>query len=216
MNSASAPVVHLVDDDASFLRATSRLLGAAGFAVRTYSSPSEFLADRRGDMPGCVVVDLEMPGLNGLELQQQLETAGSAMPVVFLTGHGDIPTSVRAMRQGAEDFLTKRAPKAELVAAIERALARDTLLRSERARLRELRTPFDVLTPREREVLAHVLAGRLNKQIAADLGVDERSIKRHRTSLMGKLRVGSVAELTHLVHEAGLHFSAPKSTSLRL
>jgi FixJ family two-component response regulator len=131
------------------------------------------------------------------------------MPVVFLTGHGDIPSSVRAMRQGAEDFLTKRAPKAELVAAIERALARDTLLRSQRARLRELRTPFDSLTPREREVLAHVLAGRLNKQIAADLGVDERSIKRHRTGIMRKLRVGSVAELTHLVHEAGLQFSAP-------
>lgn len=209
MNSASAPVVHLVDDDASFLKATSRLLGAAGFVVRTYSSPKEFLVDRPGDAPGCVVIDLEMPGLNGLELQQELATAESPMPVVFLTGHGDIPTSVRAMRQGAEDFLTKRAPKAELVAAIERALARDTLLRSQRERLRELRTPFDLLTPREREVLAHVLAGRLNKQIAADLGVDERSIKRHRTSLMGKLRVGSVAELTHLVHEADLQFRTP-------
>lgn len=211
MNSAppSLPVVHLVDDDASFLKATSRLLGAAGFVVRTYPSPTEFLADYPGDTPGCVVVDLEMPGLNGLELQQELARAESPMPVVFLSGRGDIPTSVRAMRQGAEDFLTKRAPKAELIAAIERALAHDTLLRSQRARLRELRAPFDLLTPREREVLAHVLAGRLNKQIATDLGVDERSIKRHRTSIMGKLRVGSVAELTHLVHDAGLQFSSP-------
>jgi len=210
---SARPVVHLVDDDASFLGALSRLLRAAGFAVRTYSSSSGFLTERPRDTPGCAVVDLEMPGLNGLELQQRLAAEQEPMPVVFLTGHGDIPASVRAMRQGAEDFLTKRAPKADLIAAIERALARDALLRSQRARLRELRAPFESLTPREREVLGHVLAGRLNKQIGAALGVDERSVKRHRTSLMSKLRVGSVAELTHLVDESGLQFGPPPSIS---
>ena len=133
------------------------------------------------------------------------------MPVVFLTGHGDIPTSVRAMRQGAEDFLTKLAPKADLLAAVKRALARDALARAQRARLRELRAPFDALTPRDREVLAHVLTGQLNKQIAGDLGIDERSVKRHRTSIMTKLQVQSVAELTHLVHEAGIEFRRPGS-----
>lgn len=209
------PVVHLVDDNASFLNSMSRLLRAAGFAVRAYSSPTEFLADRPRDTPGCVLVDLEMPGLSGLELQRLLATAEEPMPVVFLTGHGDIPTSVCAMRQGAEDFLTKRALKAEVLAAIERALSRDALLRSQRAQLRALRAPFDSLTPREREVLGHVLAGRLNKQIAADLGVDERSVKRHRTSIMGKLGVDSVAALTHLVHEAGLQFGQSRPASLR-
>jgi FixJ family two-component response regulator len=206
MNPAQ-PVVHLVDDDASFLNAMSRLLRAARFAVQTYSSPTEFLAHRPPETPGCVVVDLQMPGLSGLDLQQLLANADDPVPVVFLTGHGDIPTSVRAMRQGAEDFLTKRAPKADLLAAVKRALARDALSREQRARLRELRAPFGTLTPREREVLAHVLTGQLNKQIAADLGIDERSVKRHRTSIMTKLQVQSVAELTHLVDEAGLQFS---------
>lgn len=209
MNSASAPIVHLVDDDASFLASMTRLLRAAGFAVQAHSSPTQFLADRPREAPGCAVVDLEMPGLNGLELQQRLAADEEPVPVVFLTGHGDIPASVRAMRQGAEDFLTKRAPKAEILAAVERALARDALLRSQRERLGALRAPFDTLTPREREVLAHVLAGRLNKQIAAAMGVDERSVKRHRTSIMSKLKVESVAALTRLVHEAGLQFSPP-------
>ncbi len=212
MNSAQ-PVVHLVDDDASFLSAMSRFLRAAGLQVRTYPSPAEFLANHPRDTPGCAVIDFEMPGLNGLELQQQLATAEEPIPIVFLSGHGDIPISVRAMRQGAEDFLTKGTPKADLLAAIQRAISHDAALRSQRARVRELRAPFDSLTPREREVLAHVLTGRLNKHIASDLGVDERSVKRHRTSLMCKLRVESVAALAHLVHEAGLTIGPPASTS---
>jgi two-component system, LuxR family, response regulator FixJ len=203
---AVQPVVHLVDDDASFLQAMSRLLRAERFQVQAYSSATDFLARRPRDTPGCVVVDLQMPGLNGLDLQQELANAGDPIPVVFLTGHGDIPTSVRAMRQGAEDFLTKRAPKADLLAAVKRALERDSFAREQRARLRELRAPFDALTPREREVLAHVLTGQLNKQIAVDLSIDERSVKRHRTSIMTKLQVQSVTELTHLVDQAGLQF----------
>lgn len=203
------PVVHLVDDDVSFLTAMSRLLRSSGFEVRAYSSPDAFLAECPRDAPGCLVVDLEMPGLSGLELQERLATTADAMPVVFLSGHADIPASVRAMRHGAEDFLTKRAPRADVIGAVERALSRDAHQRSQRARLRALRAPFESLTPREREVIAHVLAGRLNKQIAAALGVDERSVKRHRTSIMSKLGAGSVAELTHLVHEAGVRFTVP-------
>ena len=196
--------IFLVDDDASFLTAVARMLRASGFAVKAFSSAAEFLAQPELDVPGCVLSDLQMPGLSGLEFQEALAKAGCGLPVVFLSGHGDIPSTVHAMRGGAEDFLTKRAPKEQLLDAVKRALARDAREREQRARLRELRARFDALTPREHEVLAHVLTGQLNKQIAGDLAIDERSVKRHRTSLMLKLQVQSVAELTHLVHEAGL------------
>lgn len=200
--SEPAPVVYVVDDDASFLAAVSRLLRAAGHTVRTFSRAEEFLAERP-DKPGCVIADLQMPGLSGLELQGALARSGHALPVIFLTGHGDIPTTVHAMRQGAEDFLTKRAPKEGLLEAVKRALARDARQRSERARLHELRARFDALTPRERDVLQHVVQGRLNKQIAADLNINERTVKLHRTAITTKLHVRSVAELTRLVQEAG-------------
>jgi FixJ family two-component response regulator len=203
--SLSTPVIHIVDDDASFLVAVSRLLRASGFAVKTFSSAAEFLAQLGADTQGCVIADLQMPGLSGLELQDALAHAGNTIPVIFLTGVGDIPSTVRAMRRGAEDFLSKRAPGDELLDAVNRALARDARERAARARLHELRAPFDSLTPRDREVLAHVLGGALNKQIARNLGIDERSVKRHRTSIMTKLQVESVAELAHLVHAAGLH-----------
>ncbi len=200
--SESAPVVYVVDDDASFLTAVSRLLRAAGYALRTFSRAEEFLS-QLADAPGCVIADLQMPGLSGLDLQEALMRAGHMLPVIFLTGHGDIPTTVHAMRQGAEDFLTKRAPKEDLLEAVKRALARDAMQRAERARLNELRARFDALTPRERDVLQHVLKGRLNKQIAADLNINERTVKLHRTAITTKLNVRSVAELTRLVQEAG-------------
>ena len=145
-----------------------------------------------------------MPGPSGLDLQSALARSENPLPIVFLTGKGDIPTSVQAMRAGAEDFLTKPVRKEVLFAAIERALARDAQEREQRARRRELRARFDTLTPREREVLAHVLSGQLNKQIAGDLDASERTIKVHRANLMAKLQVQSVAELAHLAHEAGL------------
>ena len=199
-----SPTIFVVDDDPSFLAAVSRLLRATGHPVRTFSSASEFLQSLPAAGPGCVVADVQMPGLSGLDLQAALARTPNPLPVLFLTGHGDIPTSVRAMRQGAEDFLTKSAPKEALLDAVARALARDARERAERTRVQELRARFEALTERDREVLQHVLRGQLNKQIAADLGIDERSVKRHRTSIMTKLRVQSVAELTHLVHEAGL------------
>ena len=196
--------VFVVDDDPSFNTSLERLLRASGDPVACFHSAAEFLARRPPGAPGCVVVDLHMPGMDGLALQQALAQSADPLPIVFLTGHGDIPTSVRAMRLGAEDFLTKTAPSDQLLAAIGNALARDARERLERSRERERQARFSRLTPREREVLAHVLTGRLNKQIAADLGVDERSVKRHRTSLMAKLGVASVAALVQLAVEAGI------------
>jgi two-component system response regulator FixJ len=196
--------IFIVDDDASFLRAVARLLRASGFLVKAFSSAAEFLAWPELDVPGCVLVDLQMPGVSGLELQATLAKAGHRIPLIFLSGHGDIPTTVQAMRRGAEDFLTKSAPKEELLETVKRALARDVRERAERTRVQGLRARFEALTERDGEVLQHVLRGQLNKQIAADLGIDERSVKRHRTRIMARLQVQSVAELTHLAHEAGL------------
>jgi FixJ family two-component response regulator len=206
--SDAPPIVHVVDDDASFLVALARLLRAAGYSVRTFASAAEFLA-QRGDAAGCVIADLQMPGMDGLDLQQALLREGSGLPVIFLTGEGDIPTTVRAMRQGAEDFLTKTAPKEDLLAAVDRALARDARQRAETARLRAMRTRLDTLTPRELAVLRQVAEGRLNKQIAADLGIGERMVKLHRTAITAKLQVRSVAELTRLVQAAGLCDEGP-------
>jgi FixJ family two-component response regulator len=151
-----------------------------------------------------VVADLQMPEMNGLDLQAALARTHNPLPILFLTGQGDIPTSVRAMRDGAEDFLEKTAPKEKLLAAVKRALDRDTRERAKRARQRELRMRFDALSEREREVLGHVVQGKLNKQIADDLGIHERTVKLHRTAITTKLGVPSVAELTRLTQEAGL------------
>ena len=198
-----APIVRVVDDDASFLTAVSRMLRASGFAVKTYASAVEFLDQPELDVPGCVLVDLQMPGLSGLDLQEALAEAGHRLPVIFLSGRGDIPTTVQVMRRGAEDFLTKRAPKEELLEAVKRALDRDASERAERARLAALSAPFATLTPRELEVLKHVVQGRLNKQIAYDLGIHERTVKLHRTAITTKLGVHSTAELTKLWIEIG-------------
>ena len=196
--------VFVVDDVLSFLTAVSRLLRAAGFDVRTFPSAKDFLDALPPAARGCVIADLKMPGVSGLDLQSVLSKGDNPMPVVFLTGHGDIPTSVKAMRHGAEDFLTKRAPKEALLDAVKRALARDAQAHEERERRRELRARFDALTRREREVLAHVLQGKLNKQTAFDLRITDRTVKSHRRSLMDKLKVDSVAELTRLVQNAGI------------
>ena len=194
--------VFVVDDDASFRTAVSRLLRAASHQVKAFASASEFVQSLPVAGPGCVVADLQMPGLSGLDLQAALAESDNPLPVLFLTGHGDIPTSVRAMRLGAEDFLTKRAPREALLAAVSRALDRDARERAERLRVQEARARFSTLTVREREVLEHVLRGRLNKQIADDLGIHERTVKLHRTAITNKVGVQSVAELTQLWMEA--------------
>jgi FixJ family two-component response regulator len=206
--------VFVVDDDPSFLATITRWLRAFDYAVKSYSSAADFLAQRPMQATGCVVADLQMPEMDVMALQRTLAQSDNPLPVVFLTGHGDIPTSVQAMRRGAEDFLIKTASKEYLLAAIERALARDKSERKVRLRQHDLLQRFAKLTPRENEVLAHVLQGRLNKQIAADLGIDERSVKRHRTSLMAKLNAQSVVELTQLADELKLSHATLELTNI--
>jgi RNA polymerase sigma factor (sigma-70 family) len=203
------PTVHVVDDDGPFLLAMSRLLRASGFAVKTYVSANDFLAERSEDSPGCVVCDLQMPEVDGLDLQEALARTPDPLPLLFLTGHADTVSTVRAMRGGAEDFLEKRAPKEQLIDAVQRALDRNSRERADRARRDDVRQRFEAISPREREVLELVLQGRLNKQIAGDLGIHERTVKVHRKSIMTKLAVRSVAALTRLAQEAGVPAPPP-------
>jgi RNA polymerase sigma factor (sigma-70 family) len=195
-----AYTIFIVDDDIDVLRALERMLRAAGYGVRTYTSPVEFLAEHDARIPGCAVLDVSMPGLDGLELQAALTTSFATRAVVFLTGAGDIPTSVRAMRAGAVDFLTKPASGGDLIVAIERAIARDTKARRTSEEVATIEARLSKLTPREREVLALVAAGRLNKQIAGELGTSEKTIKVHRGRVMAKMEVRTVADLVRLLH----------------
>lgn len=202
--SASASLVLVVDDDASYRAATERLLKAVGYRVETFASGDELLRTLPREDAGCVLADLRMPGRDGLELQEALARSESPLPVVFVSGHGDVPAAARAFRGGAEDFLTKLAPQEELLAAVGRALARGARERSKRERGQAGRALLEALTQREREVLAWVLQGRLNKQIAGRLGLNERTVKLHRTSVTRKLGLSSVAELTRWAAETGL------------
>ena len=186
-----------MDDDASFARSLTRLLQVHGFRVRACASGAELLAAVSRETRGCVVMDLHMPQLDGLRLQQALAERAIALPVVFLTGQGDIPASVQAMRRGAADFLEKRAPSEHLIGAVERALA-------SARKQHELRERFARLTERELEILRHVVRGRMNKQIAADLGIHERTVKLHRSAITAKLGVRSAAELATLARDAGI------------
>jgi FixJ family two-component response regulator len=194
----------LVDDDQSVLRALTRLLSAAGLEPRAFPSPAAFLRAHDPAMPGCLVLDVALPGLDGLELQQALAGSECARPIVFITGRGDVPTSVRAMKEGAVDFLTKPVNDSELLAAVHRAIEVDRLARAARAELDALKQRLASLTPREREVLAQVIAGRLNKQIAANLGTVEKTIKVHRARIMEKMAVRSLADLVRLAERLGI------------
>jgi FixJ family two-component response regulator len=197
-----APIVHVVDDDDSVRTAVVRLLQAAGYEARGYASAGEFLLGRSDrNAPGCAVLDVRMPGPSGLDLQEALARLEAPLPIVFLTGHGDIPMSVRAMKAGAVDFLTKPVSREALLGAVRTALARDAETRAARARVHALRARYERLTPREREVFTGVVAGKLNKQIAADLGTAERTIKAHRAQVMEKMQVASVAELVHIADQ---------------
>jgi FixJ family two-component response regulator len=200
----SMPTVFVIDDDLSILKALSRLLHSFGFNSVTFSSPQQFLEQFDHRLNGCLVLDVEMPHLNGMELQQELAARGSELPVVFLTGHGDIPMSVRAMKQGAIDFLTKPVDDQNLIETINGAIEKDRINREAYSELTEVREKLEMLTPREREVLTHVIAGRLNKQIAADLGTVEKTIKVHRAHLMAKLNVRTLAALVRLADKAGI------------
>jgi FixJ family two-component response regulator len=196
--------VFLVDDDPGVLKAMSRVLRGRGYEVRAYASPREFLAHHDATLPGCAVLDVAMPGLDGLALQQALTGGEAHRPVIFITGRGDVPTSVRAMKAGAVDFLTKPVSDEVLVEAIARAKSKDAEARKLNAELLAIRAKLATLTPREREVLTHVVAGRLNKQIAGDLGTVEKTIKVHRSRMMEKLGVRTVADLVRMAEKAGI------------
>jgi FixJ family two-component response regulator len=201
---AVAAVIHIVDDDASFRSAVGRLLRTSGYNVALYDSAAQLLDKLPGAGPGCILLDVQMPGLSGPQLQDRLVELGSALPIVFLTGHGDIPTSVRAIKAGAEDFLSKPVPKERLLEAIERALARYQETKQEHDRLIALRALMAALTPRENEVFALVVRGKLNKQIAYVLGTTERTVKAHRRQVMQKLQVQSLAELVSIAGRLGV------------
>lgn len=198
----AVPVVHVVDDDESHLTSVARMLKASGFAVRTFGSGAALLAGVSEEARGCVVADLDMPGLDGLALQEALVKARIHMPVVFLSGHGNIPSTVRAMQKGAVDFIEKHAPGERLLGAIHEALERDAAEADRRGRRADLGRRFSSLTQRELQVLAEVVRGRLNKQIAATLGISERTVKMHRTSITTKVGVHSTAQLATLAREA--------------
>jgi len=200
----AAPLIHVVDDDASFRTAVARLLRASGYRVAAYESGAELLSNFPVTNPGCILLDMRMSGLGGLELQDRLQETDCILPIVFLTGHGDIPTTVRAIKAGAEDFLSKPVSRITLLEAIERALARYAERRERQDRLNSLRARLSTLTAREHEVFTLVARGKPNKQIAHELEVSERTIKAHRHALMEKLAVRSLAEAVCIAERLGM------------
>jgi len=195
---STTPLIHVVDDDPSMRTALLRLLDAAGFETRGYSSTGEFLLQPLPDGPGCLLLDLRMPGPSGLELQEALLHKKIMLPIVFLTGHGSVDSSVRAMKAGAVDFLTKPVKRDVLLDAVGRALARNATQRTAREETDQLQVRFASLTERQREVFDRIVAGKLNKQIAAELGIAERTVKREREQVMAKLEANSAADLGRL------------------
>ena len=206
MTAARIPsqVVFVIDDDVSMRDAVSRLLNAVGLTVQTFASAREFLAGRLPDVPGCAVLDVRLPGLSGLDLQREMVERGIHIPVIFITGHGDIPMSVQAMKAGAVEFLTKPFRDQDLLDAVRSGIQLDRQGRKERAELAELRDGLRQLTPREREVMSLVVAGLLNKQIALRLGTSEKTIKIHRRHVMQKMRADSLADLVRMSQKLGI------------
>jgi FixJ family two-component response regulator len=194
------PIVHVVEDDESTREATARLLRSAGYGVATYGNGQQFLA-AAPTATGCMILDLQMPGLNGLDLQTVLRERGASLPIVFFSGQGRIPDSVQAMKSGAVDFLPKTVDGSVLLEAVARALERGAAEQAERQRLEAIRARYERLTAREKEVLAHLISGQLNKQVGYDLGIAERTIKAHRRSLLDKMEASSMAELARMASD---------------
>jgi len=197
-------MVFVVEDDAPLRESLQDLLGSVGLRVAAFASAQEFLRSTRPEVPGCLVLDVRLPGLSGLELQQRLAEADIEIPIIFITGYGDIPMSVRAMKAGAVEFLTKPFRDQELLDAIQQALARDRHARDQRVEIAALRRRFDALTPRQRDVMALVVAGLLNKQIAGELGTSEATVKTHRKYVMAKMGAGSLADLIRMADKLGI------------
>jgi FixJ family two-component response regulator len=197
-------IVFVIDDDPSFRRSTERLIRSAGYAVRSFGTATEFLRSGLLEVPACVVLDVRLPDLSGLDLQEALSKAGIRMPIIFITGHGDIPMSVQAMKAGAFEFLTKPFRSENLLDAIQLAIVRDREIRKARVKLAGLRARYELLTAREREVMACVVSGMLNKQIAGELRIAEKTIKFHRGHIMQKMRARSLAELVRMAEHLGM------------
>lgn len=204
MTAPAAPLVFVVDDDASVRKSLARLIKTAGYEAEPFASVAEFLARRPYDGPCCLVLDVRMPGLTGLDLQEALRAAGQRLSIVFITGYRDVPVSVKAMKGGAVDFLTKPVDEGVLLGAIRQAVDRTQADRRRLARETEVQNRIKTLTPREAAVFALVVTGMLNKQIGSELGIGEKTVKVHRARVMEKMRVGSLAELVRLAGEAGV------------
>jgi FixJ family two-component response regulator len=201
--------VVVIDDDASVRKALDNLFRSVGLEVELFSSPQEFLQSERPDRPGCIVLDVRFPGRSGLDMQREISAANTPLPIIFITGYGDIPMSVRAMKAGAVEFLTKPFRDQDLLDAVGVALEKDRVRRANEVRLSELRTRFQTLTARERQVLSLVIAGRLNKQIAGELGVSEMTVKMHRRQVMRKMQAAGVAQLVRLADQIGIGAPQP-------
>jgi len=198
------PTIIVIDDDASMRRALENLLKSVGFGVELFASPQEFLQSERPDRPGCIVLDVRFPGRSGLDMQRDLANCDTQLPIIFITGYGDVPMSVRAMKAGAVEFLTKPFRDQDLLDAVGTALEADRTRRAGEMRLAELRARSDTLTARERQVMSLVVAGRLNKQIAGELGVSEMTVKMHRRQVMRKMQATGVAQLVRLADQLGV------------